>query len=324
MKQLMKILKIGTTKGDYPYYCQHINFTEDKIQTCNGSVFVDMEDNKYPIEGAVNFNILESVLNNCETPQIQQEGALLKIKDGSYSSEIIVDTLEFPDSNLLGIDTIEITSELLYLLTSAMKYTGEGLLSYVYMDSTHILATKDKQKAFYYEHSMPMKVGQVIGINSKILSTLSEGVEIGTSKDNTVVKFDGGQIVFKIALLNNYPKEELVNGINNKPLITKLCNVQPIQESVKKVSSLLINETEKVVYLENKENVLTIKATSISQGESTVKLNSELKESFKIKMQVKFLSGIDLDYDVYVDLNKNNTLYLTNQESEILLAGVRE
>lgn len=324
MKQQMKILKIGTTKGTFPYYCQHINFTEDNIQTCNGSVFVNIEDNKYPIEGCVNFNILESVLNNCETPQIQQDGALLKIKDGPYSSEIIIDALEFPEFSPVDVDTIEITAELLYLLTSAMKYTGEGLLSYVYMDSTHILATKDKQKAFYYEHTIPMKTDQVIGINSKILSTLSEGVELGTYKDNTVVKFDGGQIIFKIALLNNFPKQELVDGVNNKPLITKLCNIQPIQEAVKKVSSVLMNEQEKVIYIENKENLLTVKATSFSQGESTVKLNSELKEFFKIGMQVKFLSGIDLDYDVYVDLNKHGTLYLTNGESEILLAGVRE
>jgi len=322
MKDLIKILKIGTTTSEYPYFCQHINFTEDRIQTCSGSVFVEMHDNPFPILGCVNIHVLEGILNNCETPQITQNGGVLRIEDGPYKSDIMVDALEFPEQMKFKTDMIEITDEMLHVLKTAIKHTGEGILSYIFIDRETILSTQNKKQVFYHAHEIPMHTDQFIGINKKIMTVLSKGVEIGSFEGNTIVKFSGGTITFKIALLDNFPKEDCLTRFKEQLKLNKVCNIEKLQEAVKKVQSVLYGNKDKLVTLTNDNEILTIKAESISHGESTVKIKSDFDQMFSINMKVSYLSGIDADYDVFITMFDPHFLYLKNGESEIVLAGV--
>jgi hypothetical protein len=316
MKEELKILKLGVTNDDYPYYGQHINFS-DKIQSCNEKVYVEFNDNPYPVEGCINFHVLNNVLNNCETPQISQDLNLLKVEDGNFKTSILIDSLDFPQHTQLNIDFVEVDSEFLNLLKTANKYTGDGLLGYIYIDKNYIVSTCNKEKIFYAKHTLDIM--NPIGINKKIMSVISEGVEVGTSAHNTVVQFAGGKVIFKIALLDNFPVHEIVNIVENKPPVQKLCNIAILQDAVKKVSSILVNERVKNVYLLNRDKKLEVKAESITNGVSRIEFESEVVDEYDMCISSGFLSGVDLDYNVYV--SKNNLLYLTNGKSEIVLVG---
>lgn len=316
MKETLSILKHGVVNADYPYYGSYIYFGDD-IRATNGNVYITLS-NKFPISGCINFFTLSNVLNNCETPSITQEKNILKIKDGKFETSLMIEDMDYPILEELDVDFIKVNEEFLELLKTGIKYTGEGLYSYIYIDKNYILATCNKQKAFYCKHTFD--VPNIIGVNKKIMAVLSEGIELGTTEYNTVVKFDG-TMVFKIALLDNYPTKHIIDLFESKPRVKKLCNIALLQDAVKKVSSVLVNEKSKTVKLTNKNNVLEIKAESAINGSSVSKISSELEDAWKLDIDVSFLSGIELDYDVFV--SDISVLFLSNGKSEIAMVGTR-
>ena len=317
MKEILKVLKLGVKSEDYPYFCQHIHFGKN-IRSTNGSVYVEFDENKYPIEGDVNFFVLENVLNNCETPQIEQKDAKLNIKDGDFKSTLIVDKMDFPSHPELDIDFVELNEDFLYIIKSAMKFTGDGLFSYVHINEDYVLSSLNKEKVFYHKHNED--INNVIGINKKILSTLSEGVKLGVLNHNAVIKFNGGKIIFKIALLDNFPSDFIIKIVEEKPECFKLCNVALLQDTVKKVSSILTNERVKKVYLENSDSRLTVRAESAVNGVSSSIVDSELKQEWSGEFYNDFLNNVDLDFDLFVNFNNKN-IYLSNERSEIVIVG---
>jgi len=267
----------------------------------------------------VNFFTLEGILSNCETPQITQDNNFLRITDGKFKSSILIETLDFPQPDALDVDFFTLDEEFLHLLKTASKFTGDGLYNYIYVDKNYILSTCNREKAYYNKHTYD--VSSLIGINKKIFSILSEGMEVGTLENNTVVRFGGGEIIFKIALLDNFPSNNIVGLFEGKPEVKKLCNIAPVQDAVKKVSSILHNENLKAILLTNSKNKLNIKAESIVNGVSEFNIDSEIKDVWKIFMNADALSNIDLDYDIFVDLNNERIIYLSNGVSEIALVG---
>ena len=94
---------------------------------------------------------------------------LLKIEEGEYKTEIIVDDIEFPTLPDISADMLDISEHLLNILKTAIKYTGEGIQSYVYLCDKYITAT-DGSRCFF--HSNEFHTIDPIGINKKILSIL--------------------------------------------------------------------------------------------------------------------------------------------------------
>ena len=318
MLELIKVLKIGTARNDFPVYCKYANFSEHKVQTCNGSEFVEM-GNKFPITGAVNLYVLENILKNCSTAQIRQEDNMLIIEDGDFKSSLLIDDIEFPEAPDVDAEFVEVSDELLSILKTAINYTGEGILSYVYLHRNQIMAT-DKDRVFLHEGDLG--VLNPLGINRKILSVLGSGCKVGVHNNNTIVAFDGGRIIFQTALLDNYPEEKIIGVVENtKEDIQMVCNVAVLQDAVKKVTPILFEEISEFVLLKNKLNKLVVSAESAVSGVAKMVVDSQVEDKFKLAINHKFLSNINFDFDVFIDWGNGNRLYLTNGESEIVLAG---
>ena len=75
------------------------------------------------------------------------------------------------------------------------------------------------------------------------------------------------------------------------------------------------------IELKNKDNKLTVQAESAMNGISNMVIDSEIKDEFNLDMQSDYLTNIDYDYDVFVNIKNVDRLYLTNERSEIVLMG---
>ena len=318
MKELLKVLKVGTARSDFPTYCKYINFQENYVLTCNGSEFVEV-DNKFPFLGAVNLYVLENILKNCSTAQINQKDSMLVIEDGDFKSSLLIDDIEFPEPPEVNAEFVEVSDELLSTLKTAIDYTGEGILSYVFLHGNKVMAT-DKHRCFLHKGELDVK--SPLGINRKILSVLSSGCRVGVYNNNTVVAFDGGRIIFQTALLDNYPEEKIISVVEStKTNIQMVCNVAVLQDAVTKVTPILFEEISDFVLLKNKLNKLVVSAESAVSGVATMVIDSQIEDKFKLAMNHKFISGIDFDFDVFFDWENSNRLYLTNGNAEIVLMG---
>lgn len=320
MKQAIEILKLGASKKEFPHYCQYANFMEDKIRTCNGQVFVEI-NNPFEIEGCINLFILEDILKNCDNPQIYQDNNSLKVEDGSFKSKLIVDSLEFPDTpDVNDIESIKLNG-LYDILKEAIKFVGDKLYSYIYICNDCIIAT-NKSRCFF--HKVELNLTTPIGVDTKIFSSLNKSSEIGVKDFNTVAVYDNGMVIFQASLLEDYPKDRVVKFINkSRSGVNKLCNVYALQTAVKKISPMLLNENSSVVELRNAGKKLQVCATSAINGVSSMSIDTEIEEEFKLHLNNKFLNNINIDYDIYINLENEDRLYLNNGISEIVLMGVR-
>ena len=318
MKEIIPILKIGSSKGDFPPYCRYIKLYNNKIQACNGSEFVEIHK-EHPFTGCINLYVLDDVLKNCSNPQLTQEDDVLRIEEGSYKTKIIIDDIEFPSLPNVKADMLEITEDLLTVLKTAIKFTGEGIKSYIYLCNDYITST-DGSRCFF--HKQEFNVSDSLGINKKILAVLSKDCSIGVQDSNTVVTFGDSRVVFSTALLTNYPNKKVVDGVKmSKKKVQKLCNVATLQDAVQKVIPMLVGELSSFVELKNKDNKLTVQVESVVNGISSMVIGSEIDDEFNLDMQSAYLTNIDYDYDVFVNVKNVDRLYLTNSFSEIVLMG---
>jgi hypothetical protein len=65
MKRLLRylpLLRIGSSKDDYPLYAQLIHFG-DTIRACNDETFISVDNFGIDVKGNTNLFVLDSVLN---------------------------------------------------------------------------------------------------------------------------------------------------------------------------------------------------------------------------------------------------------------------
>ncbi len=319
MKEEISVLKLGASKKEFPYYCQYADFTKDSIRTCNSRVYVEI-DNPFDIEGDINLFVLDEILKNCNEPEIYQDGTMLKIRDGNYKTSLVIDDIEFPE--MPEIENLELIGleDIYEILKEAIKFVGSGLYSYIYLCNDCILAT-DKSRVF--SHKLDLSLSQVVGIDKQILSALGENCKLGVRDNNTIVVYDSGVVRFQATILDNYPKSEIIKVMSkSKVNIEKLCNVYPLQQAVKKISPMLMNEQSSFIGLKNADKKLDVYVDSITNGISVMTIDSAVESKFEMSIDYTFFNNINIDYDVYVNEVENvDRLYLTNGKSDIVLLG---
>jgi hypothetical protein len=321
MKKFLPVLKIGASKDDYPHYASYVNITGGQLQTCNKkeSVVFDLDTG---FEGSVNIYVLEDVLKNTINPDIEQIGNELHISEGDFRSILTIEDIGFPQIKDPSTKGLKISDDIINTLKTANVFTGTGIYNYIYLGKEFIVST-DGSRMFF--KSLKSNIETPIPVNSSIISTLNNECVLASSEENAVVVYKNGYIIFTVPYLDTYPIEKITNFIKeSRTNLQKICNVAVLQDAIKKVSSVFIGESVGFVSLENKDNTLGIKATSEVNGTSFIGIASEVRDEFKMSINCEFLKGINLDFDVYVDVNNSDRLYLKDLDGAevVLLAAI--
>jgi hypothetical protein len=328
MIEHLKVLKMGVAKVDYPVYAQAVNFKNGhEIQTYNNKIFVSVRD-PHPFNGATNFYVLESILNRLgtATEMMIQEGELLKIttEDG-FNAALPIEDVGFPEVEDFDVDMHVFTTDTLNILSTAIKFTGANIYSYVYVDDYCITAT-DGRRLFY--HQFPERHWDsdvVMGINNKIYSVLEGGSAVGTKEWNMKVVNGNVILIFSIDVLDSYPIDKIKPFIleSREKCTSKLCNVAVLKDLSEKASTVLTGDTTPAVKLHNKDKVLTLSAESLVTGSSSVTAESFMDEEFSMMLNPKMLRDISLDFNVFVGVDVRSRLYMKNDSgAEIAMMGL--
>jgi len=310
---MINTLKLGTTKQDYPVYGQYLHSTGKQVQTYNKEVLVCI-DHELPFKGSTNFFVLENYLKN--DYELEQDNDIINVKFENFKSKLVIDYVGFPVINPpVYKNGLIITEELLYMLKYALNFTGNDCYKYVIVTNKGIIAT-NKQKLIYF--NKPLDIKSNIYVDKRIVNVLKEGYEINAD-ENTFVKFEGGYMIFEIDDISELNINKIFTRIleyaNN---VTLLCNAAYFQDAIQKVSSVLFLETKKCIDIFNKKMNLMILAESCN-GESSIEYKSGIKKRYESKFNINNFTNISLDYNVYVNLENQNYLYLKNENSEIVI-----
>ena len=318
MKEILKLLRLGITKSDYPVYGQYLHSTGKQLQTYNKSILVCI-DHKLPFKGSTNFFVIENLLTSLENYDIKQDEGNIIVESDKFKSKLIIDDVGFPKIKDYNYKKgLFVTEDLLYILNTAIKFVGDGRYKYVVITNRGVIAT-DSHKVYCY--NKVIDVEQNIFLDKTVINMLGVGHEINFD-DNIFVKFEGGYIIFEMDDISEYNIEsiyaQILNYSNN---VIKLCNVQVMHDAIQKVSHILFNESSKCINVFNKKKILTVAAESYANGISSVEYKSELDSMYEETFNIAKFDNISLDYDIYVNLENNRYMYLKNEDSEIIFVA---
>jgi len=326
----LNILKLSTTKENYPVYGSYINSEDGQVTSSDGDSFIFLNA-IFPFEGYINLFLLENILKkSSEDLSMEQVDQELKVKFGNtdttlnLASELGSPFFSFPDE----IDKVSLTEEILDNLKTAISFVG-GELPYrsVYFGNGIICAT-NQERVFIYENKSI--TNPPIMLNKKIISFLTEAIEVGTKDNNIVLSWgemediSGGYGLFATDLISGFSIDAIQKFVTESKENTKLlCNFAVIKDALEKTKIMYVGESNPTLVIENKDKKLKMTGGSYANGFMDVEYDSDLEEEFTIEMSFDVFTSISIDYDVYIPLESNpDKLILDNGQSDIILMGV--
>lgn len=320
----LKLLKTAVSNDNYPLYSSYLYSDGKTVRTCNNTSYVCL-NYKAPYKGCVNFYILENVLNLIgEDADIEQEGNQLKISSGNYHTTLNIMDFDFPKLEPpKDVELFTLTEEDLNMWRFAIKYTGKESLAPLYVDNIGTLATDGSR--IFLNHKK-IDTNNKLALSSKILGFVRSDYKLGADdKGNINISFEGGFAKFISDKLDFYLDDRIRKFVDESSKNTKLlCNVAHLRDAAEKLGPIFHGEMESVANLSNKNKKLEITATSTVNGVSDIVIDSDLDEEFSINMNLRFFANVPLNFDCYVSLDKDDRLYLSDENgSRIVLMGAK-
>lgn len=318
--EAMPRLLLGASKAPTPHYAQYLFSDGEKLRTCNGDVYVEL-DISLPFTGCINIFVLDKLLKSIDISNLEigQDGDKLAVRAGNSHTLINISNLKWPTIPDVDIqDNILITEDMYESLKLSLQFTGDNLYSYSYIDNDHIIAT-DSGRIFIKKGKYGLKYP--LGINKGLFSALDVGVSIGRYEHNVKVMYDDGIMISTADLIENYPKDKILDwAINYTKDTIKIGNVALLRDAVSKLSHIMFSEKVQSMFVDAGKDLLIVSAESIINGSSEVEydLDNEVDHSF-VSLNMNYVKNIPLDYDFYMKKGECDGLYLTNDESIIIL-----
>lgn len=299
-KKLWSLLKAGSSKVDYPLYCQLICFDENRIRTCNGIIFTSIVNPEFDIRGSINIFVLEAALKLVpEDSEIRQEDNVLVIKSSSgFENRLSILDVEFPDIKKGMTKGIVVDEEIVDNLKTAYLFAGHEMFPTVYADDSGIYSTSGGC-AYFCPRNLDLESS--LFIDGRILDVLKPGYELGENEDgNMVMEFDEGFAVFDVYRYT-FPVDKLIEIMNSKSKdLELLCNVLAIKEAVSKVSHIFFGEREADILIVNKNCNMKIIAESIN-GRAEIEVPSHLDDKLVLTIDSSLVQRIPDRFDVYTN-----------------------
>lgn len=319
----IRMLKIGTSKNDFPVYSQYVMSRGSYAFTYNLDVFVKV-NYPFPWKGSVNLYVLEDTLKSLKDAQynIEQVEDSLVITAGSFKSNIAITSVS-PDDDKVepDIEYYTLDKDVIEFIAQAARFVGGKIHQYIYLGDEDIIAT-DTESIYHALTNLSIK--SPFGISRSILPLLSEGVKIGVDKNsNVAVNFGSGYALFSTDRMDTYPRNKLLDFLTKvSKKQQKICNFSYIGEAIKYLSPIFFGERERIVTLRNDGRSLVVSAETKVAGKSEYEIVSEMGDPFVMKLNINKFKNITYDYDVfYTDQSIISNILLDNGKSQIVIVG---
>ena len=323
LKKLLSILKLGATSENYPPFGSYLISDGETLKTFNADIYVSL-DYKAPFIGAVNIYVFDSILANLtDDAEFKQKDDKLYIRDNNFKADLdIIEEPDIPIKEKPKVPTIEITEELLNSLKLANKFisASEPQYMYIYMGKNFISAT-NRSKVFLKDIS---ETDTSISLDSKILSSLIIGTKLGATNKNVFIDYGFGFLLSQAHIVEEFPIEKISSYVyQSKEETTKLCNIAVLQDAIKKLSPIFYAEKGLNILIETKDKSLVVSAESTLNGVLKVNYDIQMEEEYSMEFDPNYVKGIPMDYDIFINpkITSMKRLYLSNDESEIVLLG---
>jgi hypothetical protein len=321
----LAISKIATTKKDYPICGSYVVSEKGKVVSSDASSYISL-DATFPFEGAVNIFVLESLLNKCSGDmELEQQESEIKIKFDNINTIINIGIgISIPSLSCPDVSKVSLTPEIISNLKTAVKFVGkDNLYQNVYFGDGILCAT-DRERVYLYKDETINSVP--VMLSPKIISLLTETIQLGSIKGAIVLSWDkteetgAGYGLFSTTQVSGFSTDKIIKFVDNsKENLKFLCNFAVLKDALDKVKVMCVGEEDPVLQIKNEEGRLEITGGSYLNGFMKASYESGLKEKFEIELSFNLFSSISIDYDVYINLNQQDKLILTNGQSDIIL-----
>lgn len=317
----LPVLKLGSTKYNYPSYGSYLHSDSKSLETCNDKIFIHIDCNS-PFVGDVNIFVLDDIIKKVgEDVIIVQEEEKLKISKGRFSSVLEIEQFPFPDMKEPEVELTKLDENTINTIKQALGFisTSDTKLSYVFLGNGCIMAS-DKSKIFYKE----LDIKDLIGINKSIFPILHDGCKVGTEIYNTVVGFENGYGKFVVDPIRDFPYKKMREYINNSVEgIKPVCDIDILKDACNKIMPIFFNESKTFARIEgNSDGDILISASNRINGSVQEYIKGVSDFTFDISINISFFGGINNEYTVNIDPNCQDRLVLTNDNGiKIIFLG---
>ena len=330
---ILSKLKTGASNNTFPIYAQYLNSNNGQVTTCNGDTYICL-NYELPFTNCVNLNVLYNILRSLTNTDIEveifNEDNKIVVYSTNYKTQltqITPESMKFPNLSfdsmmMVGENAIQLDEDILNSIKYSLLFTGTEIYSYSLLHSNGICAT-NKAKVFLYREPLNLSTNYKIKIDKKIASFLTPDSIIGVSEEgNVYVQRPDGYCIFVVDT-RDYPLDSILKFTDKKEseADNKIVNSAIFSDCIGKLMPIFHNESMTYVTLTNKNNNLSISATTAINGTTKLFYDSLSDIETSILMDISNFKNILFDYDLYLKKEEATEAVLKNENSLILILG---
>ncbi len=324
LRTYLPLLMFGASKDYYPLFAQYLHSDGMSVQTNNLDRFVKVENICLPFEGDVNIFVLGDILSKVKDFEMSLVDAeVLRIKTNTVSYNLNVGDFDFLSIDKPEVEMFDVNEDLMGKLKIAQRFLGnDSIYKYIYLDSGKVIST-DTNKLFVSPCSLGLQ--KPLGIDSSLFKILREDLKIGESDGSVVVEFDRGYIISTSEYMDDYPASKIESFLEKtkRSDLVRICNVAAVKDAIDKLSPIFFGESSNLITLDFRSPKLKIKAESEMNGVAEIEIESSDSVDVVMMVDMNLFKPIPLSFDLFAVPEYLDRLYLTDEESEIILMGVK-
>ena len=304
--------------SEYPIYAPFLHSEGGILYANNGTSFLKVNC-KTEFEGNINFFNLYPAIKNLSYYTIEQKKNKLHITSDNFQTDLkMLNRLEVPNILLPDIPFYTLSEDIIQYIKYAFNFTSpSGDNEYVYVSHNYIYGLSNNR---LFLANLDTGINTRFFISKDVLPFLIKDCQINIENNNIFIKYSDLDGYSSIKVPQIYESKldtikDYIQRTENGAFF--LCDVSFIKDAISKVDHIFLNEKEKNISFENKDNKLIIYANSNINGVASYEIESGIGEEFKLEIDSTLFNFVPLSYKVYVNLNNLDRVLLKDNNNKI-------